>query len=212
MPRRWQVWISRSTYDLQEVPLHRDLGAVGQHEVRTVAELLDEAENVIPAAAVQSGGMIAQFVENLVHLESARGSSRSAPWPGCVPCGMPSFCSLNDEDVVPEAGFEVAFHLRQIEIRAGAALELRGALWKKNRPKSNSDAGDRLRHRPACASQCRCQPRGRTISVAIVVVQPVLLALGTGETDFAAHRVAQIESGPRCCSATSASSSPRNPP
>src|SRR3546814_6809884 len=44
--------------------------AVGQHEVRAIAELLDEAEDVIPAAAVQPGRMIAQFVQDLVHLES----------------------------------------------------------------------------------------------------------------------------------------------
>ena len=36
--------------------------AIGQHEIRTIAKLLDEAENVVPAPAIQPGGMVAQFV------------------------------------------------------------------------------------------------------------------------------------------------------
>ena len=88
MPRRWQVWISRSHIGLQEMPVHGDHGAVGQHEVGPVAEFLDEAENVVPAAAVQPGGVFAQFVEDLVHLErgqdgfdqhrGANGAARNA--------------------------------------------------------------------------------------------------------------------------------------
>ena len=84
MPRRWQVWISRSTYDGEEVPCPSSPAAVGQHEVRPRAELLDEAEDVVPAPAVQSRGVIAQLVEDLVHLERRedrldehRGADRS---------------------------------------------------------------------------------------------------------------------------------------
>ena len=54
---------------LQEVALHRDLRPIRQHEVRTMPELLDEAENVIPSSAVQTRRMVAQLVEDLVHLE-----------------------------------------------------------------------------------------------------------------------------------------------
>ena len=39
------------------------------------------------------------------------------------PCGMPRSCCGADEDVVPEAGFEVRLHLGQVEVGAGAAGE-----------------------------------------------------------------------------------------
>ena len=55
---------------------HGHLAAIGQHGVRIVGEFLDEAEDVVPAAAVQTGGVLAQFVEYLVHLESRPGWSR----------------------------------------------------------------------------------------------------------------------------------------
>ena len=48
--------------------------AVGQHELRPVAELLDHAEDVVPAAGVEPGRVLAQLVEDLVHLE--RGEDR----------------------------------------------------------------------------------------------------------------------------------------
>ena len=53
----------------QEMLRHGDFGAVRENEVGALAEFLDEAENVIPAAAVQAGGVLAQFVHDFVHLE-----------------------------------------------------------------------------------------------------------------------------------------------
>ncbi len=38
---------------VQEVPVHGDLAAIRQDAVGTVAELLDEAEDVVPTAAVE---------------------------------------------------------------------------------------------------------------------------------------------------------------
>ena len=54
---------------VQEVAVHRYLRAVGEDEFGALAEFLDEAENVVPAAAVETGGVIAQLIENFVHLE-----------------------------------------------------------------------------------------------------------------------------------------------
>ena len=53
---------------------HGDLGAVGQAEIGVRSEFLDAGENVIPATDVQTGRMIAQFPQELVHLE--RGHHR----------------------------------------------------------------------------------------------------------------------------------------
>ena len=54
---------------LEEVRLHRDAEAIGEHEVRATAELLDEREDVVPAAAVEPRAVLAQLVQDLVHLE-----------------------------------------------------------------------------------------------------------------------------------------------
>ena len=42
----------------EEVPVHGDGGAVGKRQVLAIAELLDEAEDVIPTAAVQACGVV----------------------------------------------------------------------------------------------------------------------------------------------------------
>ena len=47
---------------LQESAIHGDLGAVGQQEGFVIAEGFDEAENVVPASAIQAGGVLAQLV------------------------------------------------------------------------------------------------------------------------------------------------------
>lgn len=36
---------------------------------KTDTYLFDEAENVVPTSTIQASGVIAQFIENLVHLE-----------------------------------------------------------------------------------------------------------------------------------------------
>ena len=51
---------------------HRHRVAVGQHELGPLAEALDHREQVVPAAGVQPGGVVAQLVEDLLHLERGR--------------------------------------------------------------------------------------------------------------------------------------------
>ena len=102
---------------------HGHRGAVRQHKLLAgVAEVLDDAEQVVPAAGVQAGGVVPEFVEDLVHLErggdgldqdgGADGALRDAE----VVLG-------EDEDLVPEPGLEVALHLGQVVVRAVAVLQ-----------------------------------------------------------------------------------------
>src|SRR2546425_2705951 len=95
--------------------VHRHPAAVGEHEVRAVSELLDEAEDVVPAAAVQAGGVVLQLVEDLVHLERSedrldqdRCADRAA--------GDAKLVLREVEDVVPEARLQVALELGQVEV------------------------------------------------------------------------------------------------
>jgi hypothetical protein len=49
--------------------LHRDLRAVGEQCARVVPVHLDETEDVVPAPAVETDRVIAQLVQDFVHLE-----------------------------------------------------------------------------------------------------------------------------------------------
>src|SRR2546423_134028 len=101
---------------------HRDLPAIGKNEIGARAKRLDDAEEVIPTTRVEPCRMVAKLVENLLHLEGrvdrldqrrrANASARYAE-------GVLS----KTEDVVPQARLEMAFHLRQVEIRARAPVE-----------------------------------------------------------------------------------------
>ena len=103
----------------QERRGHAHQRAVRQHRRRVLPELLDEAEDVVPAAAVEAGRMVAQLPEDLVGLEARqdgldqhRRLDRALGQPK-LPLGM-------DEDVVPQPGLEMRFELGQVEIGAAA--------------------------------------------------------------------------------------------
>lgn len=44
---------------------HGNIGAVGQDEVGVLTELFDKGEDVIPAAAVETGAVVTKFVDDL---------------------------------------------------------------------------------------------------------------------------------------------------
>ncbi len=86
--------------------------------------VLMQREDVVPAAAVERHDVVAQLVQDLVHLE--RGPQR-----------LDQHRDLDRllrnlqrvlrvvEDRVPQPRLEVRLHLRQVEVRAGAVLEQR---------------------------------------------------------------------------------------
>src|SRR6266705_2167979 len=59
---------------LKEMLVHGHNGAVGENEVWAIPKLLDETENVVPAAAVEAGGVVAELVKDFVHLEGRENS------------------------------------------------------------------------------------------------------------------------------------------
>ena len=124
-----------------EVRGHGDLRAVGEEDGGVGGELFDEGEDVVPAAAVEAGGVVAELVEDLVHLEGgedgfdedggADGAARDAE----------EFLRA-DEDVVPEAGFEVRLELGEIEVGAGAAGEELARVVEEVEAEVEEGAGD----------------------------------------------------------------------
>src|SRR2546426_6351157 len=101
---------------------HRDLGAVGQDELRTAVELLDDAEDVVPPARVQPARMVAKLIQNLFHLEGRKdrfdqdgGANR--------PSRDSELVLRQIENIVPEARLEMAFELREVEVRAASLFQ-----------------------------------------------------------------------------------------
>ncbi len=94
---------------------HLHVVAVGQHEVRVVAEDLDHREDVVPAAGVQPVRMLTERVDDLRHLE--RGRERLDQHGGADQArGQAERLTREREDVVPERRLLVVLHLRQIEV------------------------------------------------------------------------------------------------
>src|SRR5699024_6628846 len=121
---------------------HGDGVALGQQELApTGAVHLDDAEQVVPATGVETRGVLTQLVEDLVHLEGCRDGLDQA---GCADgaAGDPQALLGQDEDVVPQAGLEVALHLRQVEVGALALVEQAlGAVEEVEREVDDTAAG-----------------------------------------------------------------------
>ena len=94
----------------------------GMVNSRMLAELLDDAEDVIPAPAIQPRRMLAQFVEDLVHLEG--GGDRLDQHRGANAAPRDAQLVLgHEEHLVPQPGLQVAFQLGKIEIGPAALVE-----------------------------------------------------------------------------------------
>ena len=117
------------------------------------ASFLIAAEQVVPAAGVEPGGVLAQLVQDLVHLE--RGEDRLDQ------DGRPDRAARDperrlgvDEDVVPEPRLGVALELGQVEVRPAPATERLGAVVEQVQPEVEQ-AG---RHRRAVDEHAATRP------------------------------------------------------
>ena len=183
----------------------------GTRQLRPRPELLDAAEQVVPAAGVQPGRVLAQLVQDLVHLE--RGEDRLDQ------DGRPDRAARDperdlgvDEDLVPEPRLVV-----RLELGAGrGTARSRAAASRRRcgtgRARSRTGWPRPARHRPASPDSTRCQPRGRTTSVGDLVVEPVRLALGRVERQRRDGPRRRAPPGRRRRWPTSATASPRGRP
>jgi hypothetical protein len=168
---------------------HRDLLAVRRDELRPRAEALDRREDVVPAPCVQARRVLAQLVEDLVHLEGGRERldedgrlDRAALQPEVVLGAV--------EDVVPQARLAVGLQLRQVEVRPGAAVEQLTGVVEDVEAEVHEPAG----HRLAVDEQVALHevPAARTHEKRRdLVAEGVLLALLL-VLDRAADRVAEV--------------------
>src|SRR2546422_758613 len=121
---------------------HRDLGPIRQDELLPVTELLDDAEHVVPAAGVESGAVIAELVEDLVHLE--REGQHFDEHGRFDRSAIELELVLGPaEDLLPEPRLEVALELGQIEIRTGPTIEQTSRVVERVQAEVDDRAGDR---------------------------------------------------------------------
>src|ERR1039458_9094713 len=121
---------------------HGDGAALGKRVIQLIPEHLDETENVIPATAVQTGGVLAQFVENLVHLKSSRDGFDQYSGANCSLGNTDIFLS-KEEDIVPQARLTVALQFGQVEIGSGIAIEEGAKIVEEVQPKIKERRRDR---------------------------------------------------------------------
>ena len=103
---------------------HSHLGTVGINEIRNVAELFDGAKDIVPASAVQTGGMFPQFIEDLVHLKGGQDGLDEHRCFDSAPRNT-QFILSQDKHIVPQPGFQVALQLGQVEVGASSLLKQR---------------------------------------------------------------------------------------
>ena len=209
-PRRWHVLHEQLGVRAHERHRHRHVAAVGQHELLAVAELLDDAEDVVPAAGVQPGGVLAQLVEDLVHLE--RGEDRLDQDGRADRAAPEAELVLGDvERVVPQARLEVRLELREIEVRPAAGVEQRAAVVEDVEAEVEEARADAARRRASRASR-----RGASRAGARRASRPRRSArsacLAGVQGDRPPHGIAQVDLALDARSPTSASSRPRSRP
>src|SRR5579862_4244300 len=96
---------------LEERLFHREAIAIGQQRLGPIPEFLDIAEDVIPASAVQAGRVLAQLVQNLIHLEGRwQGLDQDRGLDGAAP-DTQLFLGT-DEHVIPQSRLEMTLELR----------------------------------------------------------------------------------------------------
>lgn len=112
----------KSDIGVHEGYSHGDVVSVRQDKLRVLAEFLDKGKDIIPTATVETGRVVAKLIDDFIHLKSGQNGLDE----DSTADGSSSHANIvlrKVEDIVPESGFKVRFHLGQIEIRTGASLD-----------------------------------------------------------------------------------------
>ena len=175
---------------LEERLLHGDARAIGENALRVAAQLLDVAEDVVPAPAVEPGRVVAQLPQNLVRLE--RGEDRfDQDGRADRAAGDAERVLREGEDVVPESRLEVTLELGQVEVRPAALRDQRRRIVIERQPEVEQRCRDRravhvhvlLDQVPAAGSHEQRRRGGG---------ERVALPLGTDVGDLAADGILQV--------------------
>lgn len=95
---------------------HSNIRTVRQDKVGVLAVTLDEREDVVPTTTVETGAVVAELVNNLIHLKSSSDSFNQHSTTDGTP-GNTNVVLSKVEDIVPQTGLEVRLHLGQVKVR-----------------------------------------------------------------------------------------------
>ena len=171
---------------------HDDLAAVGKDIVRLGAQRLDKGEDIVPAPAIQTDNMVAQRMEDFVHLEGGRkrfdqhGRLDRAGW-------QAEQLLRGFENLVPECGFLIVLYFRQVEIWPAAFRQCTLGIVEDIEPKIDKRSGNGfsvymdmvLQQMPAA----RTDDQNRRVRTELVV----LAAFRIGEIELAEPVVGEID-------------------
>src|SRR5438067_360556 len=122
---------------------HRHLDAIGEQKVRSAVELLDDAEDVVPASGIEPPGVVAQLVEDLVHFEGGGHhldeDSRLDRATGYAESVLGEL-----KDVVPQPSLAMVLELGQVEVRRASLLDQSARVVEKVQSEIEQGAGNRL--------------------------------------------------------------------
>jgi hypothetical protein len=119
------------------------LHTIRQHEIGPAAELFDDAENVVPATGIQAGRMIAELVQDLVHLVGRRHDLQQNG--GFDRAARNAERVLGElENVIPQARLAMALELGQVKIRTTATFDRRAGVVEEVHAEVEQRASDRL--------------------------------------------------------------------
>ncbi len=172
---------------------HRHRRPVGHDELGPgVAEHLDDAEQVVPAARVEARHVLAQLVQDLVHLERRGDRLDQHGRPHGAPRDAERLLREH-EHVVPEARLEVALEFRQVVEGAVAVVDELLRRVEEVQPEVDERArGAFAVDEHVLLGQVPAARAGDDGGAAHVGAQRVGLALGRGVGEGAARRVAQV--------------------
>ena len=112
----------QSRVGAEERLVHRHHLTVRQNAIRMILQRFDIAEDVVPAPAVQTHNMVAQSVQNFVHLEyGGQRFDQQRGFDGAARQLKTVFRKA--KDFTPPRGFLPGLSLRQIEIGAAAFFQ-----------------------------------------------------------------------------------------
>jgi hypothetical protein len=190
-PRRWQVWIRAASRSAGSASSSSPGWRSGSTKSRCARELLDVAEDVVPAAAVEADDAVAQLVQDLVHLERGeQGLDQHRAL--IVPCGEPQARSA--KSITSSHSARLACGSRASAGRSTGRCRARQRASRCGRRTGRSRTGaDRAGRRAQVllvevpAARAHDQHRGR------LGLQRVGLALGRVNRSCARDRVAQVD-------------------
>jgi hypothetical protein len=101
---------------------HRYSAPVWQNKLAVVTELLDNAEDVIPSAAVEAGAVLSEFIDDLLHLERSKNGLNQHRTSDGTPRDAQRILG-KVENIVPKTSFKMRFHLGEIEVWTITSLD-----------------------------------------------------------------------------------------